>query len=144
MRFPDWEDRLNAVLDEFAYAPHVYGSHDCGLFTAAAVAAQTGDDFGANLRGRYTSRVGAARALVRYGSGTLAATITAALGQPGPLAWAHRGDVCWFNDTPGILQATHGIFVGGADEDRELYGVGLMRVPRHLLDRDCAWPVPFA
>jgi hypothetical protein len=142
-RLPDWEPRLHTWLDQCSDRPHVYGKHDCVLFVAGAVAAMTDVDPAAHVRGRYRSAAGAVRALRLHGAGSLPTTLTAALGDPVPLAWAHRGDICRYGTAAGILMAGHGVFVGRAEADDETFGLGLVRVPRHLLD-PLAWGVPFA
>ena len=43
------------------------GEHDCALFAAGAVEAMTGDDFGADYRGRYKTLAGGYRRLKKLG-----------------------------------------------------------------------------
>lgn len=143
MRLPDWEPRLLAYLDEVADRGYAYGEHDCALFAAGGVLAMSGHDLAAPFRGRYATARGSVRALRRHGAGSLPETLTALLGPPQPLAWAHRGDLCLYGEAVGFLMPAYGLFVGRADNDSEIFGHGLVRVPRHLLDRERAWSVPF-
>ncbi|WP_444543985.1 DUF6950 family protein, partial [Polymorphobacter multimanifer] len=131
--------------------PFRWGEHDCGLMAGAAVAAMTGRDYTTPLRGRYSTARGAARALRRFGAGSIAATFTAALGEPVPVMLGHRGDICGFEGAVGILLPEHGLFVGRAADDApvmetrwgaRIMGHGWVRVPRQLLDPVC-WHVPF-
>ena len=142
VRLSDWEPRLYAWFDTCATTPHDYGRHDCGLFVAGGVAAMTGFDFAAPFRGRYSTALGATRALRRHGGGDMAAVLTRALGDPVPRAFAHRGDIVRYNGVPGFLMADHAVFVGRAEGDPVTFGIGLVRVPRHALDAD-AWAVPY-
>ena len=91
-RLPDWEERLHAYLASRAGAEHAYGVIDCCLFSADAVEAMTGHDPAAAFRGRYSSAAGSARALKRYGAGTLEATIDTMF-EAIPVAFARRGDL---------------------------------------------------
>lgn len=72
--------RLDALLRAAWARPFEWGAHDCALFAADAVLAQTGVDPAAPLRGRYSNAVGAGR-LVRQ-LGGLPAIVGAALGAP--------------------------------------------------------------
>lgn len=124
IRLPDWEDRLAQYLSEVAHAPHVYGSHDCALHGANAVLAQTGEDYAAKFRGRYSTEIGAARALKRYGAGSLAATVDQVLPDR-PIGHARRGDLVMVGGMVGVCVGADALFVG------EQNGVaGLVRFPR--------------
>jgi len=59
MRPVGWRGRLADYLAAVRGRPFRYGEHDCALFAAGAVAAMTGDDPAAGLRGKYrTMRAG--------------------------------------------------------------------------------------
>ncbi len=66
-RRPDWRPRLRTWLIEVDGLPLVYGQHDCCLFGAGAVLAQTGVDLATFWRGRYTTLRGGLRILRRAG-----------------------------------------------------------------------------
>jgi hypothetical protein len=51
----DWRQRLDTFIALSANKPFRWGEHDCGLFAAAGVKAQIGEDFAADVRGRYDS-----------------------------------------------------------------------------------------
>lgn len=93
MRKTDWQTGLARYLGEVARKPLAYGTHDCALFAAGAVAAITGDDPAAPFRGRYTTLRGGLRVLRGAGyadhidlARTLFAGIPVALALPGDLA----------------------------------------------------------
>lgn len=109
MRFSDWPSRLNEFIHSRRSTPFQWGQHDCCLFAADAVQAITGDDHAAEYRGKYTTELGAARALKKHGNGTLEATLTAKLGDPIPRLRASRGDVVAVNTKDGVAL---GIFYG--------------------------------
>lgn len=67
MRHADWKTRLHAYLADCASTPFAFGTHDCALFAAGAVAAMTGDDFAADYRSRYTTLKGGLRLLQKAG-----------------------------------------------------------------------------
>ena len=131
MRLPDWEARLRTVIDEWSRAAFTWGERDCALWAAAAVQAQTGQDFGAPFRGRYRTGAGASRALRLYGSGDLPKTITAALGGPVYPSMAGRGDIVMMSNAAGVCVGTHSLFL--------VEGEGMTRIP--TLTCDLAWRV---
>lgn len=53
MRLPDWPERLDACLRGARETPFLYGAADCALFAADCIAALTGRDPAAHLRGTY-------------------------------------------------------------------------------------------
>lgn len=116
MRRADWEQRLADLIDAASPLPFSYGSHDCALWAAAAVLAQTGADFGAPFRRRYKSAAGASRALRTIGEGDLPSTLTAALGEPVPPSMAGRGDIV-MNDAAaaGVCVGVYSLFVTELD-----------------------------
>lgn len=89
-RYPDWPERLHAFVEARRGTPFAWGKHDCCLFAADAVAAMTGADLAGTLRGRYTTRIGAARILKKQGG--LRAIVDARMTRIPTLA-AGRGDV---------------------------------------------------
>lgn len=111
MRMPDWEERLAAYLNGVRDVPHAYGSHDCALHGANAVAAMTGNDFGIPFRGRYRTELGAARALRKRGAGTLEATFGAHLPEIHP-ALAQRGDMVLAQGSIGVCIGSEAMFAG--------------------------------
>ncbi|MGE0213371.1 MAG: hypothetical protein AB7S41_16900 [Parvibaculaceae bacterium] len=60
-------ERLTAYLREEARFGHAWGTHDCALFIADWVRAETGSDPGAGVRGAYASEEEADRYLSGYG-----------------------------------------------------------------------------
>lgn len=123
-RRPDWERRLADYLAGCSGARFLWGRLDCALFAAGAVLAMTGTDPAATYRGRYSTATGAARALRRYGQGTLEATIDALFPER-PIGFARRGDLVLHNGAVGVCVGDRALFVGeeGGSE-------GLVAVPR--------------
>lgn len=129
MRFPDWPERLAAFIESRRETPFEYGTNDCCLFAADAVLALTGVDFAAEYRGKYSTKLGAARLLTKVG-GTLG--IADEKLEPLPLALAGRGDIVLVPTDEGDALA---VCVGpsaAAPTER-----GLTFVPRTVFKR--AW-----
>lgn len=91
MRLRDWQERLQALVVARLAEPFAWGSNDCCLFAADAVAAETGADPAAPYRGTYDDERGAMR-LVRS-LGGLAAIATLGGGVEVPPVLARAGDV---------------------------------------------------
>lgn len=66
-RLPDWSIRLRAWLSSIHGRPIRPGHHDCCLFGAGAIFAQTGVDLAEGWRGRYSTFAGGRRVLRRAG-----------------------------------------------------------------------------
>ncbi|GLI99113.1 DUF6950 family protein [Sphingobium sp. BS19] len=123
-RISTWEQALADYLASVADAEFTWGELDCALFAANAVLAMTGHDIAAPFRGKYSTAAGSARALKRYGAGTLEATFDTLLPVK-PIGYARRGDVVMHDGGVGVCVGSHALFVGREGE-RE----GLVRVPR--------------
>lgn len=134
-RLPDWEARLAAYLEPLRERPFAWGTHDCCLFCAGAVEAMSGVDPMPEFRGRYTTAIGAERALRRYGAGTLDATLDNKF-TPVVASLAKRGDIVMSGGLLGISMGPHLVAVG-RDEARE----GLIRIERRAWDDPLAWRV---
>lgn len=65
-RLPDADDRFRALLASRLATPFAWGVHDCALWAADAIAAQTGQDPCAPLRGAYSDATSAARVLRQW------------------------------------------------------------------------------
>jgi hypothetical protein len=61
---------FDAFLRERENAPFAWGSNDCALFSADAIHANTGTDIAADFRGKYTTELGALRAIQEVAGGT--------------------------------------------------------------------------
>ncbi|MBM7407050.1 MULTISPECIES: DUF6950 family protein [Sphingomonas] len=136
-RKPDWETRLAAYLEPLRARPFAWGEHDCCTFSAGAVAAMTDVDPMPEFRGRYSTAIGSARALRRFGRGTLAATLDAKFEAIEP-AFAQRGDVVMSSGLLGICMGAFLVAVG-REGDRE----GLIRIERARWVEPRAWRVQF-
>lgn len=78
-RLPDWQSRLRRWLSTVSGHPLIPGQHDCCLFGAGAILAQTGVDIAAGWRGRYTTFAGGRRMLRKAGYADHVALIAAHL-----------------------------------------------------------------
>jgi hypothetical protein len=124
MRLHDWQLRYADFARERAAMPFAWGANDCCLFAADAVLAMTGVDHGAQLRGTYSTALGAARVLEEHGG--VAGLATAALGAALPPALAGVGDVVLV-ETGGrdALAICNGTSVIGAGESGLVsFGIG--------------------
>lgn len=158
-----WEGRLAGFVSQARTRPFQWGVFDCCLMPCDAVVEIAGVDPAAALRGRYTTRLGAIRALkrfvgppacakpgLRYGEGRnakkwglteAAKKIAATLGAPEvSVRLAQRGDICLITDreiVTGGLDAVLGVCLG------EFAGVmgpdGLRLLPMSRVAR--AWKV---
>lgn len=141
MRYPDWENRLNAYLEQVRDRPFQYGEHDCILFGCAVIHAITGEDPAAEYRGRYGDKGGAAKALREIGNGTLLRTVDAQFTRK-PVGMAQRGDLVWFDGSIGVCVGAQAAFVGEqhiADKAEVTMREGLVMIPRALWQK--AWAV---
>ncbi|ATC25215.1 DUF6950 family protein [Caulobacter vibrioides] len=123
-------EALHAYVASHMRTPFAWGQHDCVLFAAGAVQAQTGEDPLRAYRGRWASERGAARVLKRLGG--MEAAVNTVL-QPITPAMAQRGDVAGWLDARGRLQLA-------IVEGETLVGPGpsgQLRLPRKAMTR--AW-----
>ncbi|BAK66896.1 hypothetical protein SLG_22210 [Sphingobium sp. SYK-6] len=133
-RRPDWEVRLSAYLAErFDAIVFEWGASDCALYTADAVLAMTDADIAARFRGKYSTAAGSAKALRKYGAGTLKDTFDTLL-PPKPVGYARRGDVVMHDGAVGICIGADALFMRLPEA-----GPGLERIPRP--DWSHAWSV---
>jgi len=91
-RLDDWDQKLFAVIDAARQRRFAYGVHDCCVFAADCVMAQTGVDPMAGIRG-YRGEDAAQEIINEFGS--LSKAARAVLGRPyrGRKGQAKRGDV---------------------------------------------------
>lgn len=142
MRIGDWEQALAAYLSECERKPHVYGEHDCLLFSAGGELAMTGADPAAEIRGQYRSQAGAARLLRERGFASLEAAVDAHKSEV-PIGFARRGDWALHEGSVGIVAGRFALFVGELQPESEGASeppiARLIRVPRAEWQR--AWSV---
>lgn len=100
-RFVDWRARLQAYLEGGARREFAFGTHDCALFAADALAAMTGVDLGERYRGRYSTMQGGLRLMVRDGFADHVALFRAHL-PSGPVARALPGDLAVIETPDGL------------------------------------------
>lgn len=136
-RKPDWEARLAAYLEPLRARPFAWGLHDCCTFTAGAVEAMTGVDPMPEFRGRYRTAIGSARALRKFGAGTLEATLDTKFERVAATL-CHRGDIVMVG---GLLGVGWGgfMFAVGQEGERE----GIVHIERSSWVDPIAWRVEF-
>lgn len=71
IRFEDWHARLGDHIRGASGRPFVWGTRDCCTFACDGILAMTGVDPMADLRGKYATAIGAARALKQFAGGGL-------------------------------------------------------------------------
>lgn len=91
MRFENWPEMLQEQIKHAKLKSFEWGKFDCCLFAADTVYAMTGVDPVAEFRGRYSTRIGAAKLI--KAAGGFEAMITAVLGPPKSILKVSRGDV---------------------------------------------------
>ena len=116
-RLPDWQSRLSVWIKTINGRPIKPGQHDCCLFGAGAIEAQTGVDIAAPWRGRYTTMAGGQRVLRKAGYDDHIALAAATLPEI-HASQAREGDIAVV-ETPegpalGVVQGA-AIYVLGAD-----------------------------
>jgi len=136
-RMMGWQARLVSYMTDCHTRPFSYGTHDCALFAAGAVAAMTGHDPAAEWRGRYTTQQGGFRVLRRAGFRDHIELVAAQFPEI-PVAQALPGDLAAIdaegNPEPGpALGPALGVVQGAAIYVLKPDGLGLM--PRNAATR---------
>jgi hypothetical protein len=126
---------LNQYLSDIDGKPFVWGNHDCCLFVANYLKMITGVDYAAEYRGKYTTAVGAARALKRHGGGDVLSMMNSKFISIRPSFAQRCGMVCYEFDGMGN---TVGLCVGEKSAFVALSG-DIVYVP--TLDCHSAWRV---
>lgn len=130
MRRHDWPERLSDTIVAAAGTAFQPGAHDCVLFVADCIEAQTGVDPAAAFRGRYTTEAEGWRLTGAKSMAGLAKI--AGLKRVAP-ALGRRGDVCMAK-VEGWREPVAMVVDGAL-----LRGASGMIAPRHLMTH--AWRV---
>lgn len=105
-RFEEWPLALARYIESVRQRPFAWGRHDCALMAADAIAAMTGVDLAADLRGSYDSAESAAVVMrSRYGVDDVASVAGRLFGDPITPRLAQRGDLL-------LLDGEHGPALG--------------------------------
>lgn len=111
MRFDGWEQKLRQYLDDSNSTVFEWGVHDCALWAADWVYIGTGNDFGQNWRGRYSTALGAQRLMKQRGFKD-AAAIADSHFEPIPVRLARRGDLVLHDEgNLGICNGLRSLFL---------------------------------
>lgn len=132
IRLPQWEAGLIALLEAAERRPFAYGAWDCALFGAAVIEAVTGEDHGADWRGRYKTEIGYMRRLKAAGHDSLFGPFDVLCPRVAVLQ-CRRGDLVTDGASIGCMWAGHALFVGGGAEDAGRFEVGLVTRPTHAM-----------
>jgi hypothetical protein len=127
-------DRLcfDPFLREHADKPFAWGSHDCALFAANAILANTGTDIATDFRGKYTTQLGALRTISKVAGGTTLADAAAFCAAKFEMAehtyplMAKRGDLVVIENAGSLIAGVihlNGTHVVSVSE------TGLVRLP---------------
>lgn len=90
MKLRDWKARLARYLDDVRTKPFAYGDHDCALFAAGAIEAQTGENPAKGYD--YSTLKGGLQALKANGHETHLDALKA-ITRPVERHYAQRGDI---------------------------------------------------
>lgn len=130
-KLADWESRLSALVTQAHTRPFAWGSHDCCLWAADCVLAQTGIDHGEGIRGTYAD---AREAIAMLDSMGGLDGVGSLFGSRIPPLSVMHGDVgvvrCGDRDLMGLCNGDHWLVTGTN---------GLLLVP--LGDASMAWRV---
>ena len=91
-RGKDWPQALSNACHKYKDTPHEWGTHDCVIFCAKVVEAMTGEDLIADLKGQWTTQIGAARVIKSNGFDSLDEMVSDYLPEK-PLPFIGRGDI---------------------------------------------------
>lgn len=119
MRLSNWPRLLSDHIEARTETPFAWGTHDCLLWAASCVAAITGKDPAADLRGTYHTAIGAYR-LIKYAGGfeqLIESRLDGGAKSRTHRNLAQRGDVvtCMNKDgrmAAGIWDGQFGVFAG--------------------------------
>ena len=137
-RVRNWLPRLNALIKEVKWRPHVWGEWDCALWAGKAIEVQTGVDVTVPFHGRYNDELSCMIALRELGHGSLLGLCRNIAGDPLPVHMAWRGDILYRDDhTLGVAYGPHGLFVGHIGEQ-----AGLIAEPINLSKYVFRIPLP--
>ncbi|KGJ88689.1 DUF6950 family protein [Colwellia psychrerythraea] len=96
---------VKKIIKDYKDKPFVWGENDCCLFAANTVLVLTGKDLAEEFRGKYHTKLGAARALKKHGFTSIEQLLTAKLGQSIAPLTATYGDVALIENHQGELAA---------------------------------------
>lgn len=125
-RINHWEKSLHEFIDLRAGTPFVFGRNDCCLFSCDAIKAITGTDIAAEFRGKYTTQLGALKAIKEITGGSTVENVADYVTQQFEMKelptvlFAQRGDVVLFDGEEGpalgivYLDGRNAVFVGEA------------------------------
>ncbi|NHK29198.1 hypothetical protein FF098_014855 [Parvularcula flava] len=138
MRLVGWEERLAAVIDGARRKDFVWSAHDCCTFPADCVAALTGTDPMADIRGTYETARQALELINQEGG--IADMVSARMPWAHQVSSlkAHRGDIVHLEQQG--LDARLAVVYGTGCIAPEPHGLAFLPLPKGAV----AWHVPFA
>lgn len=100
MRVHNWPTILAKAISANQNTPFVWGKKDCCLTVADIVEEFTGEDLASEFRGKYSTAIGASKALKKYGNGSLPETLDAKFNKIEPEELC-RGDLALVQTSAG-------------------------------------------
>ena len=91
MKKQNWVIDLAQFIESRRFVPFKWHDNDCCTFVADAILLITGTDAAAPYRNKYTTAVGAVRALKKYGDGTIEGALSNCFPEI-PVSEMGRGD----------------------------------------------------
>jgi len=100
-RSSDWPERLDEVIRNAKAKPFKWGEHDCCIFVSDCIEAMTGESFGKETRGKYSTAAGALKILKKTEG--VDGVYELAEKYLKPSVRVRRGDVVGFNNDGDCL-----------------------------------------
>lgn len=111
-RKPNWEYELIRYIQRTKSVPFKVGVHDCVMFATDCIQAMTGEDLAEDIRGKYSTPIGAVKLCKKLGYSDVSEAISGRLPET---SVPQPGDVAVFDDgegyAPGILQSRQYAYV---------------------------------
>lgn len=114
MRKINWQSDLNSLINEKKDTPFEWGKWDCGKFVAEVANAILEDskDYYKPFKGRYSTALGATRALRKAGFTDLREYLVHCCGEPIGPSHAWRGDVAFYEECAGVNLGSFNYLLG--------------------------------
>lgn len=147
-RKDNWDALLHAFIDSRVEIPFAWGSSDCATFVCDAIQTMTGTDVYDDFRGRYKTKVGAAKAIksvcggLTYEDAIEHVTKKFEMVEIPHVNFAQRGDVVLFDSEEGGLGTALGLVYFNGQDAIFVSPAGLKRIPVSKCRR--AWVVGHA
>ena len=133
----DWQSNLNALINDHKESEFIWGTWDCGIFSAAICDAvlEDGEDYLFPFAGKYRTAIGSLRALKKAGYDNLRHCLVTCFGEPIGPSHAWRGDIAFYEECAGLNLGAYNLLLGvqhiGVDIDiAPTEQKGFVQIPR--------------